>query len=399
MTKPTQLLLALCLVGFVSTSATGAAQDAPSDAAAHTESTGEHNPEDDLRLQLTAGSALAYGNARNLAVNLGGSFALRDGAHAFVVEAGWVFGMTSVRRDPDMMDYAFGDFAETANNLSGRLRYDFFADDDNAIFGVLRGRRDPFANLDPRLQVQAGYMRNLLREENHRFWVELGVDFSYDRFASGNVDLGGGVTSDDRSLFAARGFVGYSNELNSALTWKSGLEVLWVVARTPAPMDAGHFRFEWLNQFRSTVEDWFQLSLDITARIDSQPPGQESPWQENAMGQPTQMFDLLTTLNLVGNFDLDGEAAAEEEEADCPACPEVEPCPVGDEASETGAESEAESETEAEAESESEAESEAETASEAEAEPEVDVASGAGAAETSDGGDASGAEPASGASE
>ncbi len=323
------MLTVLALGGLLAVPTTAMAQDAappPDDASVHADTVAARNPDDDVRLQLTTGAALAYGNARNFAMNLGGNFAVREGQHAFLVEVGWVFGMAAARQDPDAMMYEFGAFEENANNLSGRIRYDYFADDDNAFFLVLRGRRDPFANLEPRIQGQAGYLRNLLREENHRFWVEAGVDVSYDSFSSGALDVGGGVLSTDRSLMSARAFLGYSNELNSALTWNSGLEVLWVFARAPADIDLAHFRFEWVNQFRSSIEDWLQVSLDITARLDSQPPGQAQTWDEQT-GQATQMFDLLTTLNLVGNFDLDGEVAPAEEEPECPVCAEPEACP------------------------------------------------------------------------
>jgi len=311
------------------------AQDAPAEAEQHAATVGEQG-EDDITLTLNAGAALNYGNARNFAVNLGGNFTLRRGQHAFLAEVGWIYGLQSVRDaddvDMDMDTNEFLDWVDSSNNFTGRLRYDFFADPDNSFFVVGRVRADPFALLQPRIQGQAGWMHNLMREESHRFWFELGVDVTYDNFGEA-IALSPTVTSNDRSLFAARGFLGYSNEINDFLKWNSGLEVLWVFARTPQEIDPGHFRFEWINQFRSTIEDWFQLSLDITARLDSQPPGQASPWDEQS-GQPTQMFDLIATLNLVGNFDLDGDPAAEEEAepepepaAECPVCPEPEPCP------------------------------------------------------------------------
>jgi hypothetical protein len=118
----------------------------------------------------------------------------------------------------------------------------------------------------------------------------------------------------------------YVNHLNAALTYDTTFEALWDI---PNPE---HFRFEWVNRFRSAIETWLQISLDLTFRLDSLPPGQARSWNEVAF-QPTQMFDMLATLNLVGSFDLDGEppppAPAEEEpacpEPSCPACPETAP--------------------------------------------------------------------------
>ena len=45
-------------------------------------------------------------------------------------------------------------------------------------------------------------------------------------------------------------------------------EALWDI---PNPE---HFRFEWVNRFRSAIETWLQISLDLTFRLDSLPPGQ-----------------------------------------------------------------------------------------------------------------------------
>ncbi|MCA9609652.1 MAG: hypothetical protein KC619_28835, partial [Myxococcales bacterium] len=120
-------LWGLALASLVVIPVAAQAQDAPGEATRHSESFGEH-ADDDVRLQLTAGAALAYGNARNFAINLGGNFTVRDGQHAFLAEAGWIYGMSAARVDPTMDMNEFGDFVENSNNFTGRLRYDFFVD-------------------------------------------------------------------------------------------------------------------------------------------------------------------------------------------------------------------------------------------------------------------------------
>lgn len=303
-------ILVVCAVA--STAGLASAQT-PAAAAQHAEAVATRHTEDDVRLSLTAGSALSYGNARNLAINLGGDFVLRLDQHALQAGIAWIFGFASLR-DPDSA--AFTDWDQTTNNLTWKLRYDFFISDDDALFLVHHGRRDPFAQLRPRIGFQAGYMRNLLREEKHRFWVEVGYDFTYDRFGNDPLDVGGGQTSTDRTLHSLRLFVGYDNRLNDVLTYTTGLQALMRLDRPE------HWRFEWINQLRSKLADWLQVSLDVTGRLDAQPPGQAEAWNEVA-GQPVQMFDLITTLNLVGTFDMYTEPTEEEEEEEaCPACPE-----------------------------------------------------------------------------
>ena len=323
------LVLALALVAVPSVSA---AQDgAPEGGAAHSERVAAPaDADDDLRLQLTAGASGTYGNARNIAINLAGLFAVRRGQHSFLFEAGWVYGLAATRVDPEMMMYDFGTPNENTNNFTSRLRYDFFLDPDDALFLVAKARRDPFARLEPRITLQAGYLRNFFREENHRFWGEIGYDFTYDRFGTpvplqvGVDDMGNPVLSDDRALHSLRLYIGYSNHLTDTLTYDTGLEALMRLDRPE------HWRFEWTNQIRSKIEDWLQISIDVTVRVDSLPPGQAEAWNEQA-NQATQMTDLLATLNLVGTFDLDGTPAEEEEEEpECPACvcPAPEPCPA-----------------------------------------------------------------------
>lgn len=283
----------------------------PAAASQHAESVATRHTEDNVRLALTAGTALTYGNSRNFAVNLGGDFLLRLGQHALTAQIGWIYGMASLQPD---LTTGFGPWEEGTNNLTWKLRYDLFLTDDDALFAVHHGRRDPFAQLDPRIGFQVGYMRNFVNEDKHRFWGEIGYDFTYDRFGDIPLDVGDGQTSTDRALHSARLFIGYDNRLNDVLTYTTGLQALMRVDRPE------HWRFEWTNQLRSKLAAWLQVSLDVTARLDSLPPGQQSAWTENAdrMANPqAQMFDLITTLNLVGSFDLHSvEEEEAEEEAD-----------------------------------------------------------------------------------
>ena len=317
----TGLLGALALVLFMLPEA-AYAQAAPAAAAQHADDFGTRADEDDVRLELTAGSALAYGNARNLAINVGGNFQLHLGQHALLAQIGWVYGKSSQR---DMDTHVYADWTDTANNLTWQLRYDFFLDRDDSLFIAHHGRRDPFAQLLPRLGVQAGYRRNLVNEENHRFWVEIGYDLTYDRFSE-KLDIGNPDPSIDRTLHSARLFIGYDNHINEVLTYQTGLEALMTIDRPE------HWRFQWINQLRSKIADWLQISLNLTGRFDSQPPGQAQAWQQQ-VNPAVQMLDVLVTLNLVGSFDMytEQQQAEEEEEAQeaaC-ACPPVPACAAG----------------------------------------------------------------------
>jgi hypothetical protein len=320
---------------------------------------------DDMDLTLNAGGMLNYGNANAGGLNVSGNFTVREGMELFVAEASYVWGIggayptCAMVRAADPLDPAFAagrafcdpgggmpaqpdgsragglDWRENASNLNWRLRFDHFFDADNAFFVAHRGRVDYFAGLDLRLGLQLGYNRMLFREENHTLAMDVGVDATVDIYSE-NVraqnqallDMGTSLpnlaNADLRFIPALRVQLAYVNHLNAALTYDTTFEVLWDM---PNP---DHFRFEWANHLRSAVDTWLQVSLDVTFRLDSLPPGQAVSWNE-APGQPTTMFDMLTTLNLVGNLDLDGEPPTVEEVAEAAAaCPEVTcpDCPV-----------------------------------------------------------------------
>ena len=314
---------------------------------------------DDIDLNLTAGGTLAYGNSRTVGLNVAANLTIHEAMELFVAEVTYVYGVSQtpltcgdVQANPTAFPMGtqtfcgaagtgmaaggrapgFRDWRENASNLNWRLRYDHFFDGDNAFFLANRGRIDYFAGLDLRLGIQAGYNRMLMREENHTLALDVGIDATIDLYSPS-------VVAQNRALVAAgtalpnlagtnarlvpalRLQLAYVNHINAVLTYDTTFEVLWDV---PNPE---HFRFEWVNHIRSAVETWLQISLDLTFRLDALPPGQARAWREDASTQTTTMFDMLATLNLVGNFDLDGEPPAAPEAPAAPACPEPTPCP------------------------------------------------------------------------
>ncbi|MCC6872908.1 MAG: DUF481 domain-containing protein [Sandaracinaceae bacterium] len=270
------------------------------------------------RFRVTAGSSLTWGNARSIAFNLGGNFELKRDIHALLLEIGWVYGLQSLRTDvPMMAPPTYSPLTESSNNLTWRARYDLFITPEDAAFLVHRGRRDTFAGLEPRIGFQIGYMRNILREERHRFWGELGYDFTYDRFTDAIVAAMTTMPPQrDRILHSLRVFLGYETLLNDLLTYRTGFELL-MNFELPE-----HLRMEWTNQLRSKIETWLEIALDWTLRVDARPPGQAIAWNDGS-GTGVQMVDFLTTLNLVGTLDLEARPPAPPEpepEPECPAC-------------------------------------------------------------------------------
>ena len=119
---------------------------------------------------------------------------------------------------------------KTAFNVNAKLRYDFYITDMDAIFAAVAYRHDRFAGLEHRVQGQLGYLRNIFREKNHRFWGELGGDVTYDYQY---IDDGmSNITFGEETVFSIRAFIGYDNKLSETLTYTTGLEVLWPPTNT-----------------------------------------------------------------------------------------------------------------------------------------------------------------------
>lgn len=289
----------------------------PEAATQHAEQEAERPTEEETRLTLTLGGTLSYGNTRAAGVNLASGFSFRRSANVLTLDVGWVFGYSSVRADDEV---EFPDWSETANNLTGRARYDRFLTDDDALFVVARARRDRFAGLDSRLTGQLGYLRNLFSEENHRFWVEVGYDITYDNFFPNSLLVD---DENDRIQHSARLFIGYDNHVSDTFSYLMGLEALMDVT------DPAHLRAEWLHQIRTKIASWLQLSFDTTIRFDSLPPGQEDAFDELST-QRIGMFDVTSTLNLVGTWDMDAAepAPAPAPEPECPTCAPCQQCPT-----------------------------------------------------------------------
>lgn len=299
---------------------------------------------------LTLGGTLTYGNARTGGVTASTSLQLRDGPDVGIIEASFQYsvaqapltcqvvrdppgGLTidQAQRDfcnPEVMDPSmvalapgtrapgFNNWAETAVNLQWRARYDHYFDDENAVFVAHVGRADRFAGLVPRLAIQIGWNHVLMHERNHSLAFDLGADVTIDLFTDAvrnqiirqtdpdltmpPLVLPPTWTTDYRVMPQVLLRINYINHLTNLFTYDTTFEAFWDV------VDYTHLRFQWVNHFRSQIDNIFQFRLDLTGRFDSQPPGQAVSWNEDPIRQTTTMFEFVGTINLQGTFDLDG---------------------------------------------------------------------------------------------
>jgi len=210
------------------------------------------------------GGSLNTGNTEALLVNVGTVFALVRGHHGLGLAMDFAYGRANLPSDD------IDDVVDTARNLRSRARYDLYLTPMDALFLAGVYRWDTFAGLDARLSGQVGYLRNIVREDKHRLWGEIGYDLTYDNFDPDPL-------RDPNSMVRLQGyqythsgrlFLGYDNQLNSAVTFLSGVEGLLNVER---PKD---FRFNVDLALRSAIIGRLQLELKLSMQLDTEPvPG------------------------------------------------------------------------------------------------------------------------------
>ncbi len=266
-------------------------------AAPHTESVAAPPAEDadDTVFTLTLGATLNFGNSRSFQANGATHFLLHREQHMLTLDLAAAIGLAAARQTDAMTGArTWGDMTENTRNVLGRIRYDFFIDPDDALFVSIAGRHDTFAGLDFRFQGQAGYLRNLFREENHRFWGEIGLDITVDdRFPNplpnpnatagmcGGVDQPPCFLPDIEDQYSARVYLGYDNHMNDAWTLQTGLEALFDF------VNGDNIRLSSISELRLRVDTNLQAGLRFTLLFDNVPVPGNDP------------VDTTTVLNLV----------------------------------------------------------------------------------------------------
>jgi putative salt-induced outer membrane protein YdiY len=249
------------------------AQDAPP-AERHTAELGDGPPKKETSWTASLGGTLNTGNTESWQVNAGSSLSLLRAPHSFRGDVQFAYGQARLDGEDAYQD--------TVRNFNGNLHYSYFFNDHDGLFSAVSHRWDTFAGLDTRLQTQAGYVRNFFRKAKHRFWGELGYDFTYDNLHPDPlVNDMGEILPGTAEVHSGRVYLGYENELNEAVTFKTHVETL-INLQTPDDV-----RINWDNALRSTLTAGLKLELLFNLKFDSIPV-------------PTrQKLDTRTQVNLI----------------------------------------------------------------------------------------------------
>ncbi len=255
------------------TTGTGAATKGKSEITTDTkvETAAKKDPKDkDATEWSVQGGLLATsGNTQSLAVTGGTAFRLRKKDDQLSAAAAVNYARAST---PAKGDKPATPADTTVENYQAKVRYDRFISGSFVGFLGVQGRRDRFAGLDLRLQVDPGVGYYFIDTKPIVFWAELGYDFMHDirRDDALVPQKDGTIPEKTATVHSGRAFLGYKNKLNAGTALSFALEYLQGLSNT----DAYRFNGEMIVSAKLTKT--FSLATSFAFRYDHAAlPGKE----------------------------------------------------------------------------------------------------------------------------
>ncbi len=281
------LTVAVLTAMLMSANAPVSAQDVP-EVTQHTEAVADLAAErnDETRWNISAGANLSSGNTRARNFNAGTDFYVLRGDHAVSFQSTFNHGQADADAGGPL------DYTLTMRNLNSRLRYDLFLTDNDALFLAVAHRWDTFAGLQTRLQLQGGYLRNLIKNENTRAWLEAGYDFTFDnrrntpgrRVICSEAQVADPlnectrVVTNFQYIHALRLFYGATHKFNDNVRIATGLEFLANLNELNGG-EAGAFediRVNWDASVNATLIERLSLEVKFRLQYDRVPAATEN---------------------------------------------------------------------------------------------------------------------------
>lgn len=219
-------------------------------------------PDHATELKLSSGGMFSSGNSRLIALTGAGHFRARRSDNQLTMGLAANYSEAPPAPEADMQT--------TVKNFQGKARYDRFLGEGFAAFLSASARNDRFQGLDLRLNVDPGLAYYFVDQAKQQLWLELGYDLQYDfRHA---YTLRRAAEEDGSALLertdvrhSARGFVGYANNINEAITFNTGLEYLQSVT------EKKYWRLNWDAGLNSAIGSNLSIATTFSLRYDNAP--------------------------------------------------------------------------------------------------------------------------------
>jgi hypothetical protein len=189
-------------------------------------------PAVEWKAQVKGGFLMTSGNAQTTGTSVAGNVSRKEGNNRLTFDAGAAYGRSNVVTPvldttvPNQIDGITRTNIETNNNWFTKGRYDRFFTPNNSGYVSAQAAGDEVAGKSFYGGGQIGYSRQVYKSEMHLLVVELGYDFSYERYVQNP-----GPTHDPVSVHSARIFAGETLTLTKATGITASVEALFNLNR------------------------------------------------------------------------------------------------------------------------------------------------------------------------
>src|SRR5690606_32791244 len=236
--------------------------------------TGEET--DATTVNIAGGALFAAGNSKSLAITGGADARVRRRANQGKASFAANYAQSGNQEADNGLEV-------TVENYQGNLRFDHFIH-SVAPFLSVSGRHDRFQGLDFRLNVDPGVAYYFVDQKLQQFWGELGYDLQHDirsEQALIDAEAAGTPVTKTETRHNARLYVGYTNEINTMVTFKTGIEYL------QAFVDPENARVNWDLAVTSKLAGNFSMATTLSVKYDNNPLPE------------VEKTDVVTAINLV----------------------------------------------------------------------------------------------------
>jgi hypothetical protein len=298
--------------------------DAPASATATAAATAAAQPPPvEWKAQMKGGLLVTSGNSQTRNATLGVSASRKADGNKLTLEGGLAYGRSDILA-PAMVDssnpmvpliQSLGRTGvTTTNSWLAKGRYDRFFTANNSGYASAQGAGDQVAGKSFYGGGQAGYSRQILKDERNLLVAELGYDFSYERYVQQPMK-----TLDPVSIHSARLFVGETLTLTPSSGITASVEALLNLNKEGAALnvntqmpgvDALHdTRVVGKLGLTSTLWKRLSLAFGLTVKYDQNPAPLPVPSiaPKGAAYAPgflpfAEKVDTLTEANLIYTF-------------------------------------------------------------------------------------------------
>ena len=273
-------------------------------------------PPVEWKAQIKTGTTATSGNSQSVAANAGVSVSRKQDANKFAFDAAAAYGESNIivpvfgdATAPTTITSLERRSTTTNNNWSSRARYDRFFTTNNAgyLTGLVGG--DRIAGKSLIAGAQAGYSRQLIKNDRHTLVSEVGYDFSSEHYVPQPMRI-----LDPVSIHSARLFVGETMKLSDASALNASVEAFFNLNRETNAINVDN-RTKGVDPFHDTrligkvtmtTTVWKRLSVGFgfTVRFDQNPAPRPVPSGSPAGSMYSADFPFANRTDTLGELTL-----------------------------------------------------------------------------------------------